>query len=212
MQHPVAHNVAKIARIEPDRPEFVQVVCPYPVLAAGLARALGEARVRHGPRPPDGDVAHCVLLWAESAEGLSEAVGSLQEANPDAPVLVFGLRDDLSLARDALRAGARGFVHAGMRPAQIARALSVALKGEVVAPRGLIEFLLADGDSPVDLDLLSARQREILEFVVEGLTNGQIAKSLFLSESTVKQHLRAAYKLLGVKNRTEAAKLMRRSG
>lgn len=59
---------------------------------------------------------------------------------------------------------------------------------------------------------ISARQREILDFVVEGLTNSQIAKRLFLSESTIKQHLRAAYKLLGVKNYTEAAKLMRRSG
>ncbi len=81
-----------------------------------------------------------------------------------------------------------------------------------MAPRGLTEFLLAEGDSPANLDLLSARQREILDLVVEGFTNGQIAKRLFLSESTVKQHLRASYKLLGVRNRTEAARLVRRFG
>jgi DNA-binding NarL/FixJ family response regulator len=60
-----------------------------------------------------------------------------------------------------------------------------------------------------DLEILSFRQRQILELVVEGLSNAEIAGRLYLAESTVKQHLRAAYKLLGVRSRTEAAKLIR---
>jgi DNA-binding NarL/FixJ family response regulator len=44
---------------------------------------------------------------------------------------------------------------------------------------------------------------------VEGLSNAEIAGCLYLSESTIKQHLRAVYKVLGVRNRTEAAKTMR---
>ncbi len=44
----------------------------------------------------------------------------------------------------------------------------------------------------------------------EGLTNAEIAGRMFLSESTIKQHLRAAYKALGVKNRTEAAAFWRK--
>jgi DNA-binding NarL/FixJ family response regulator len=48
-----------------------------------------------------------------------------------------------------------------------------------------------------------------LKLLVEGLSNAQIAARLYLSESTIKQHLRAAYKELGVHNRTEAAKTMR---
>ena len=44
--------------------------------------------------------------------------------------------------------------------------------------------------------------------IADALTNAQIARRLFLSESTVKQHLRAAYKVLGVSNRTEAARLI----
>jgi DNA-binding NarL/FixJ family response regulator len=64
-------------------------------------------------------------------------------------------------------------------------------------------------DVPANLGALSARQREILGYVVEGLSNAEIGRRLYLSESTIKQHLRAAYKLLGVSNRTEAAKTMR---
>jgi DNA-binding NarL/FixJ family response regulator len=48
-----------------------------------------------------------------------------------------------------------------------------------------------------------------LELAVEGLSNAEIAGRLYLSESTIKQHLRAVYKVLGVRNRTEAAKTMR---
>ncbi len=116
----------------------------------------------------------------------------------------------LPLARAALRTGARGFIYAGMQPEQIIRALRVAAEGEIVAPRKLLEYLIANENS-ADLNSLSARQRQILELVREGLTYAEIANRLFLTESTVKQHLRAAYKILGVSNRTEAAKLMRDS-
>jgi DNA-binding NarL/FixJ family response regulator len=95
-----------------------------------------------------------------------------------------------------------------MTPDQLVRAVEVAIKGELVAPRELFRYLLSE-DRSSDLAALSARQREILELVVEGLSNAEIAGRLFLSESTIKQHLRAAYKVLGVKNRTEAAKLIR---
>jgi DNA-binding NarL/FixJ family response regulator len=71
----------------------------------------------------------------------------------------------------------------------------------------LLGYLVAKDSA--DLNVLSACQREILKLVGEGLTNAQIAKKLFLSESTVKQHLRVTYKILGVSNRTEAAKLVR---
>jgi DNA-binding NarL/FixJ family response regulator len=139
--------------------------------------------------------------------GLSEDIRRTQEVNPEISILVFSLHVDLPLARAALRLGAQGFVHAGMEPEQIARAVELTAKGEVVAPRKLLEFLIANED-PADLDALTPRQRDILELVTEGLSNAQIAKRLFLSESTVKQHLRGAYKILGVKDRKEVAKLI----
>jgi len=113
------------------------------------------------------------------------------------------------LARNALQAGASGFVHAEMTPDQLLRAVAVASRGELVAPRELLRYVLFE-DQSGDLAALSARQREILGYVVEGLSNAEIGRRLYLSESTIKQHLRAAYKLLGVSNRTEAANLFRR--
>jgi DNA-binding NarL/FixJ family response regulator len=86
--------------------------------------------------------------------------------------------------------------------------VEVVQKGELAAPRQLLRYLLHHNEKP-EIGELSARGREILELVVEGLSNAEIAGRLYLSESTIKQHLRTAYKVLGVHNRTEAAKTMR---
>lgn len=188
---------------------LVWIDCPYPVVAAGLKDALeGRARVHLGSAPPADGVPSSAIFDAGGVEGLSEALGRMREVNPEISILVFSMHVDLPLARAALRLGARGFVHAGMELDQIARATEVAARGEVVAPRKLLEFLIAN-DDPTDLDALTARQRDILDMVAEGMSNIQIARRLYLSESTVKQHLRAAYKLLGVSNRSDAAKLVK---
>jgi DNA-binding NarL/FixJ family response regulator len=62
---------------------------------------------------------------------------------------------------------------------------------------------------PEELNPLTSRQRQVLALVAEDLSNAEIAQRLFLTESTVKQHLRAAYKVLGVTKRTDAANLIR---
>ena len=189
---------------------LVWVDCPRSVVSAGLVRALEKrATVHQGLKPPR-DVPSCIILCANSHEGLSERVKFYQELNLDAPpIVVFSSQLNLPLARDSLQAGASGFVHAEMMPDQLVRALAAAVKGELVAPRELLGYVLIE-DVPANLGSLSARQREILGHVVEGLSNAEIGRRLYLSESTIKQHLRAAYKLLGVSNRTEAANLFRR--
>jgi DNA-binding NarL/FixJ family response regulator len=190
---------------------LVWLECPRSVVVAGLVRALEEhATVHVGSRRPEG--ASCIMICSGEDEELSERIKQLEDTNSrTTPILVFGSHLNLPLARDALRAGASGFVHAGMTPDQLVRAVSVAIRGETVAPRQLLGYLL-DQDEPANLGALSARQREILGYVAEGLSNAEIASALFLSESTIKQHLRAAYKLIGASNRTEAAKLFRRDG
>ena len=189
----------------------VWVLTPsYSIAMAGLKKVLeGRAEVRIGGQPSATASPSCAVLYAGGMkeEGRLEGIGRIRELYPGVPLLVLGSQLDLALARAALINGADGFVHAAMHPAQVLRAVEVVQKGELVAPRELLGYLLRQNETPKN-GALSARQAEILEMVVKGLSNAEIAGRLYLSESTIKQHLRAAYKVLGVRNRTEAATTM----
>jgi DNA-binding NarL/FixJ family response regulator len=189
---------------------LVWVVSPsYSITTEGLKQTLeGKAEVQIGGETSSGSPS-CVVLHAGSMqEGWLEGMGRIRELYPGVPLLVLGSQLDLALACAALKNGADGFLHAQMHPAQMLSAMEVVQKGELAAPRGLLGYLLSQKENPRIGDL-TARGREILEMVVEGLSNAEIAGRLYLSESTIKQHLRAVYKELGVRNRTEAAKTMR---
>jgi DNA-binding NarL/FixJ family response regulator len=189
---------------------LVWVLTPsYSITTEGLLLALkGKAEVKIGGETSSGSPT-CVVLYAgRLKEDCLNSIRRIRELYPGVPVLVFGSHLDLGLAWAALKNGADGFVHAQMHPAQVLSAVEVVQKGELAAPRGLLGYFFSQNEKPKIGDL-SARQREILEMVVEGLSNAQIAGRLYLSESTIKQHLGAVYKELGVHNRTEAAKTMR---
>jgi DNA-binding NarL/FixJ family response regulator len=190
---------------------LVWVLSPsYSITTEGLKQTLeGKADVRIGGESPTGSPS-CVVLYAASVmeEGWLEGMGRIRELYPGVPLLVLGSQLDLALAWATLKNGADGFVHAEMHPAQVLRAVEVVQRGELAAPRQLLGYFLSQNENPKIGDL-TARQREILEMVVEGLSNAEIAGRLYLSESTIKQHLRAVYKELGVRNRTQAAKTMR---
>jgi len=179
------------------------------ITMVGLKKVLeGKAEVHIGGESCAGSPSCVVLHALRLEESCLEGIRRIRELYPGMPLLVLGSQLDLGLASSALKKGADGFVHAQMDPAQVLRAVEIVQKGELAAPRQLLRYSLNQNQNQ-KIGGLSARQREILEMAVEGLSNAQIAGRLYLSESTIKQHLRAVYKVLGVRNRTEAAKTMR---
>jgi len=190
---------------------MVVLECRYPVVTLALREILkNEADVYEGSmKPPGVSDPSCIILCPDGKDVASE-VRRLVTSNPQAAVLVFDLRDDPWLVQKALQAGASGFLHAGMHPEQILSALRLAHEGKTIVPEGLLENpLLEERPAKADLSVLTPRQRQIMGLVGEGLSNAQIAKRLYVTESTIKQHLRTAYKLLNVRNRVQAAKLLR---
>jgi DNA-binding NarL/FixJ family response regulator len=190
---------------------LVWVLIPsYPLIAAGLEKTLeGKADVLIGGDSVSDGSPSCVVLYAaDTQDGFLDRMKRVHELYPGVPLLVCGPNLDLALAWAALKNGAAGFVHAAMEGEQVLKAVEVAQNGELAAPRELIPYLLSQDETP-EVEDLSVRQREVVEMVAEGESNAEIARHLYVSESTIKQHLRTAYKLLGVRNRTEAAKTMK---
>jgi DNA-binding NarL/FixJ family response regulator len=186
------------------------VTSSYSITTAGLKQTLeGKADVKIGRESPASSPSCVVLYDGGIEEGCLEGLRRFRELYPDVPLLVFGSQLDLALAWSALKQGADGFVHAQMHPAQVLGAVEVVQKGELAAPRQLLRWYFLNQNENPKIGELSARQREILKLVVEGLSNAEIAGRLYLSESTIKQHLGAVYKELGVRNRTQAARTMR---
>ena len=201
----------------PEGPVWVEDSCAGSLGNAALQTALRgalEASLAHRRAPRALADAAVVVVFPSphEAEGEETAaqVKNLKRAAPDAAVVVMAESASLQLARSALRAGARGMVHAGMPPEQIAHALSVAERGGVVLPRELLDEARAEVRG-ADLAALTKGQLRNLRLVAEGLTNAEIAQRLWISESTVKQHLRHVYKHLGVRSRQQAAAVFRRS-
>jgi DNA-binding NarL/FixJ family response regulator len=187
----------------------VWVRCDPSVPHVGLRRALRGVPAHQGLRPRT-DATALAVCCHEGNEDLTQIVTAAVKDAPGAPVVVFSASASLPLARESLHAGAKGFLHSRMAPEHIARALALAQEGEVVLPRDLLASVVEELRGP-DLSALTERQIQVLSLLSGGLTNGEIAKRLYLSVSTVKQHLRGAYKAIGVRSRREAGAAFRRS-
>ncbi|WP_030543532.1 response regulator transcription factor [Streptomyces albus] len=133
----------------------------------------------------------------------------------DAPrVLVLTTFDLDAYVFDALRAGASGFLLKDVRPAELLDGIRVVASGEsVLAPsatRRLIGHYASGGRSaaPVgstpELDSLTAGQRRVLTLVASGLTNAEIAEQLGITVGTVKSHVNAVLRKLGLRDRVQA--------
>ena len=133
-----------------------------------------------------------------------EATAQVRVVSPDTRVVVFTSFSDRDRIVRALDNGAIGYLLKDAEPEEIHAAIQAASRGESpLAPRAAAE-LLADRRSRVGEVELTAREREVLGLVVEGLANKQIAQRLWVTPKTIKFHLSNVFRKLDVANRTEA--------
>lgn len=129
-------------------------------------------------------------------------------------VVVSGI-DDPQTVRRAIDAGAAGFVPKSSSSAVLIAALRLILTGGIYLPPHVLDPYGgsgAAGGAGRSTELLSARQQEVLLRAIQGTPNKNIALALGISEGTVKAHLSAAYRVLGVPNRTSAVYAAARLG
>ncbi len=137
-------------------------------------------------------------------------------ASRDRAVLILAeTESELDLA-EALRAGARGYLSRWVAAPRLVDGIRALSKNELVLDpafaRHLVQFLTAGPTNPpaipvhpTALTRLTERQRAVALLVAEGMTNGEIAARLFVSEATVKSHITSALRRLGIRSRTQLA-------
>ncbi|MFD4367516.1 response regulator [Rhodococcus sp. NPDC058521] len=149
------------------------------------------------------------------------ATSQILESGSSSRVLVMTTFDLDEHALGALRAGASGFLLKDTPPEDLVSAIrSVAAGDAVVSPkvtRRLLGRFIDGGEStprrdPTVLDVLTDRERQVLENVATGLSNTEIAEKLFLSESTVKTHIGRILTKLELRDRVQAVVLAYETG
>ena len=140
------------------------------------------------------------------ADGITVAA-QLRRRMPSCRSLILTTFGRPGFLRRAMESGAGGFILKDAPPQELALAIRRTAKGDRVVDPGLAAAALAEGMSP-----LTEREREVLAATDRGATIQEIAKTLFLSEGTVRNHLSAAIQKLEARNRSEAARIALQKG
>ena len=148
------------------------------------------------------------------ARGVAE-VASLQRLSPASRFIVAAAQPAEREGIAAFRAGARGYCHRELDPALLAKAVEVVQKGEIWAGRALVARLIDElgtrtrthprAENGARVGGLTSREREIASLVAGGASNKEIAARLNVTERTVKAHLTAIFRKLGVTDRLRLA-------
>jgi len=206
------------------------VIDDHPLVREGVAAALtsldedtrvlaardGEEGMTLAAANPDLDLVLLDLaLPGMSGFGL---ISRLHERLPSLPVVVLSALEEPENVRQAINAGAMGFVPKSATPRVLLDALKDVLDGNISVPLRMNNGTNghADADEALqplpDVGQLTVRQLEVLSRVCQGKTNRTIATELGLSEKTVKAHVTSIFKVLAVVNRTQAVLAARRLG
>lgn len=203
----------------------IAIVDDHPLFREGVARSLGEIGgfevVGEGASAEDAErlVAamrpDIVLLDISMPGGGLTAAANIMAGNPGQKVVMLTVSEANADVAQALNAGARGYVLKGVGSKALAEILSNVAAGEsyvspTLSARLLSDLLLQPTTRKADpIQQLTGRETDILRLVAEGLSNKEVAARLSLQEKTVKHHMTRVLAKLNVRNRTEAALLMR---
>lgn len=132
---------------------------------------------------------------------------------PAIGILVLTMHDNEEYLVEAVQAGVDGYVLKDVEPGELKRAIQAVSRGERYLPPSLAAKLMSgfhrlarqrERQTSGPLDLLSEREWEILQLLVEGKANREIGQHLYISEKTVKNHATSLFRKLGVQGRAQA--------
>ena len=201
----------------------VMIVDDHGLVRAGLAELLGaDDEIEVVATAASGEeavelatgAAPDVILMDLSMPGMggAEATRKLLATGTGASIVVLTSLSAREPILDALDAGAIGYLLKDAEPDELIRGVRAAARGESpLSPKAAQQVLAARNEQRPAVEL-SAREREVLALVGEGLPNKLIARRLEISEKTVKAHLTQVFAQLGVSDRTQAALWLERNG
>ena len=209
-------------------PLRVAIVDDHPMFRIGLAAAIkemdgielvGEAQRADQVAALVEDAAPTVLLLdvrLPDGSGL-EVNRWLAEHHPEVKVVMLTMSEDLASALTALRDGASGYLVKGAGPERVEHAVRTVVTGDIVLDQSLVQAVteLAEvrgGSSARPFPQLTDREFDVLQLIAEGLDNTTIARRLFLSPKTVRNHVSNVLTKLGAPDRPGAIVLAHRHG
>jgi len=200
-------------KAEPTR---VLVVEDHQVVAEGLAALINDQKdmkvIGHA-----GSVSESIARAAELKPDLvlmdfrlidgtgADAASGIRQLRPETK-LIFLTREDSDAARfAALEAGASAFIHKSRAAQDVVDAIrTVAGGGSLFTPRGIAQLLNNRREVEAQLERLTAREKEVLRLMAEGMASREIASKLGISYTTVRTHIRSLGSKLGVHSKLEA--------
>ena len=145
-----------------------------------------------------------------------EATEEIKRENPNARILVLTSFDDDGRVSGAIKAGALGFLRKDASPDDLFVAIRNTAKGASYLPQEIVQKLIRDlqhPGSPASVGAgLTDRELDVLAAIAKGMSNQEIANTLYIGTTTVRTHVRNVLRKLGVANRTQAALCAVKSG